>query len=124
MVIWEIFSLDENPYEGKGYDELLNLLKGGYHLSCPKKIYNIANWKATEFYEELTKRCFKRHVHERSSFSQLVKYIEGRLRDNELSSYKILTNNYLRKCNLLLDETTRQRLCSTKPGRGFSLDDH
>jgi len=122
VVIWEILSLGEEPYEGLSYADVLEKIKGGYYLPCPKNVYNIKNWRASAFYEYIARRCFKIHANERSSFKEIAIYIKSLLYDQEISSYENDTNKYLRKCNLLLDDTTRQRLRSSNSKRGFSLD--
>ena len=122
VVVWEIFSIGEDPYEGMGYDEVFKKLKEGYHLPCPKKVYNIKNWRASAFYEYIARRCFKLQPEDRSGFKEIVTYIQGILYDQEIRAYENDTHRYLRKCNLLLDDTTRRRLRSSNSSRGFSLN--
>ena len=124
VVIWEILSLGEVPYEGLSYADVLEKIKEGFHLPCPKNVYNIKNWRASAFYEYIARRCFKLQANERSSFKEIATYIKSLLYDQEISAYENDTNRYLRKCNLLLDDTTRQRLRSSNSKRGFSLDPH
>ena len=54
VVVWELFSFCEEPYERLGFDDVLSKLKEGYYLPCPKRVYSIKNWRASGFYEYLS----------------------------------------------------------------------
>ena len=86
VVLWEIFSLGQEPYPGKEYDDLLIILRSGYTLPCPTNIENfISNWNPKDFYDTIAGVCFSLDPSQRATFSTLVKYIERHLTAEEIS---------------------------------------
>ena len=100
VVLWEIFSLGQEPYPGKEYEDLLQLLRSGYTLPCPTYVENYSSdWKAKEFYDVISGVCFGLDPSHRATFATLVKYIEKHLTREEKIEYlgdveKIVGTNY------------------------------
>ena len=89
VVLWEIFSLGQEPYPGKEYEDLLLILGNGYTLPCPANIESyVSDWKPKDFYDVITGVCFSLDPSQRATFSTLVKYIERHLTEEEIMEYK------------------------------------
>ena len=116
VVIWEIFSLAEEPYGDLTYSEVFDDLKNGRYLSCPEMIQNIKKWPAKATYDQITSKCFVRDEKYRASFTDLVKFITHILNDQEIKTYNEVSKLYSTKWSLLLDEPTRKRLHSSTKG--------
>ena len=112
VVIWEIFSLGQEPYIDSTYDEVCKMLKNGERLVCPTTVEKISTWSPNKIYDELAELCFDLNVDKRASFSDLVILIKELLNPDELEYYAAETQRYQRKSSFLLDETTRERLHS------------
>ena len=110
VVIWEIFSLGEQPYGDKEFDEVYEDLQDGYQLECPDRIKKITNWPASEFYNTIAKKCFVLEEKDRSSFKELVAFIQSVLNEEELKSYEKVSKQRSFKYNLILDEESRGRI--------------
>ena len=110
VVIWEIFSLGKEPYHGRKYDYVLEMLERGEHLPCPEDVKNVCDWPASHIYEELAQKCFALQVEERDSFSDLVLFIRSKLIVDELKCYEQMTKKCDDQNALLFDENTRKRL--------------
>ena len=121
VVIWELFSLGKDPYGGKGFDCVFEMLGKGDHLLCPDYIDKISNWPAKQIYEALAQMCFNLNVENRSSFSDIVSFIKDRLDPDEVTAYEEQTTQYHRKNTLLLNENTKQRLNYKTGRRAMSL---
>ena len=91
-VIWEIFSLGKDPYHGRTYEYVFEMLERGEHLPCPEDVKNVYDWPASHIYEELAQKCFALHVEERDSFYDLVVFIRSKLNVGELKCYKQIFN--------------------------------
>ena len=88
VVLWEIFSLGQEPYPGKEYGEVLGELRNGYTLQYPDDVaHNTSDWKPKEFYETISSLCFKFDPTQRDSFAKLVGHIEKHMTREELSKY-------------------------------------
>jgi serine/threonine protein kinase len=107
VVIWELFSLGEQPYGNLGYEEVTKRLSNGYYLPCPKKINEIQEWPATQIYNEIAKMCFVENEENRSSFSDIVNYLCTKLTDVEKRTYEELRDVYHTRNNLYVDNPTK-----------------
>ena len=116
VVIWELFSLAEEPYGDLTYSEVFDDLKNGRYLSCPEMIQNIKKWPAKATYDQIASKCFVREEKDRASFTDLVAFITPILNDQEIKTYKEVSKLYSTKWSLLLDEPTRRRLHSSTKG--------
>ena len=120
VVIWELLALGEIPYEDQTFEEVFEQLQDGYRLSCPELVKSIKTWGAEDFYKSIAKRCFVKDEVHRSSFEEVVKFIESQLREDELRSYEDVSNQDTCKSDLLLDVDARVRLAtmSSTPRKG------
>ena len=121
VVIWELFSLGREPYPGEEFDSVFDKLVGGYHLTCPDGVEKISSWPANAIYDVLAQMCFNFDVEQRSSFSEIIIFIQNRLNKKELDEYEEQTNQYRRRNTLLLDENTKRRLKNKLGRKAFSL---
>lgn len=110
VVIWEIFSLGEHPYGDKDFDEVFEDLQIGYRLQCPDRIQNIKNWPAALFYNSIAEKCFVLEENDRSSFEDIISFIQPMLNEAELKSYEQVSNQRSFRYNLILDEQSRGRI--------------
>ena len=120
VVVWELLSLGEIPYEDQDFEEVFEQLQDGYRLSCPELVKSIKTWGAEDFYKAIAKRCFVKDEEHRSSFEEVVKFIESQLREDELRSYEEVSSQDTCKSDLLLDVDARVRLAtmSSTPRKG------
>ena len=95
VVIWELFSLGNEPYNQEEYQDVLEKLNNGYYLQCPEEVDRIRSWSAKEIYNNLAKMCFVKKEFDRSSFSDIIRYLALKLSNNELIQYESLRSSYL-----------------------------
>ena len=114
VVIWEMFSLGEQPYGSKDYDEVLDDLRNGEYLECPDVIERIKDWPARQFYVDIAKKCFVLEEENRISFEELVIFLSTILNEAELKSYEQMSKKYCAKYDLLLNREVRGRLSTRK----------
>ena len=62
VVIWELFSLGNEPYNQEEYQDVLEKLNNGYYLQCPEEVDRIQSWPAKEVYNNLAKMCFVKNI--------------------------------------------------------------
>ena len=117
VVIWEMFSLGEQPYGVKDYDEVLDDLRNEAYLDCPNIIDKIIDWPAKQFYADISKKCFQLEEEKRISFEDLVVFIRNVLNENEQKSYEQMSKQYSTKYDLLLKKEIRGRLSTGKGSR-------
>ena len=114
VVIWEMFSLGEQPYGSKDYDEVLDDLRNGEYLECPDVIERIKDWPARQYYVDIAKKCFVLEEENRISFEELVIFLSTILNEAELKSYEQMSKKYCAKYDLLLNREVRGRLSTRK----------
>ena len=56
VVLWEIFSLGQEPYAGKSIEEVITQIKTGYRMPCPDEVVDVA-W-ADDVYRDVMKKCW------------------------------------------------------------------
>merc|ERR1711971_244256 len=71
VVLWEIFSLGEEPYGRENEQCLIERIIGGYRLPCPEKVSDIKNLQ--ELYEKITTSCWKEKHSDRWDFTEIAK---------------------------------------------------
>ena len=91
VVVWEIFSLDRDPYGTKDYDEVLEQLENGYRLTCPKEIEVIKDWSPKNIYDKVSSICFLPDPLERADFSKVAEIFQQELSSLEIDHYNNLS---------------------------------
>ena len=114
VVIWEMFSLGEQPYGRKDYDDVLDDLRNGDYLECPSLTEKISDWSAKQFYADISKMCFVIEEKDRSSFEEIVIFLNSILNEAELKAYEKMSKQYSAKYDLLLNKEIRGRLSTVK----------
>ncbi|KAG9510915.1 Insulin receptor [Fragariocoptes setiger] len=78
IVIWEMATFCEHPYQGCSNEEVMSLVSSGRTIprpaNCPEKLLNIMN------------RCFRFKPEERPSFMEIIEYLMPET-NNELSPH-------------------------------------
>ena len=95
VVLWELFSLGNEPYNQEEYQDVFEKLNNGYYLQCPVEVDRIQSWPAKEIYNNLAKMCFVKKEFDRSSFCDIIRYLALKLSNNELIQYESLRSSYL-----------------------------
>ena len=70
-----------------GIEDVLDRLKTGYRLPCPKELEYITTWSPEKLYNKLSNLCFKAEPNDRGSFKDIVEVLEGELTKDELNNY-------------------------------------
>ena len=81
VLIWEILSLGELPYYRKTQDEVIEILRIGRRLPCPKVVSKFPSWRFNDFYEDISKQCFHENPLKRPCFSEILTLIESYIPD-------------------------------------------
>ncbi len=68
-MIWEIFSVGEEPYEHPVKKTVDDVIKG-FRLSCPADISNVA-WCKNFFRDFVAAKCWAKNIKERCTFEDL-----------------------------------------------------
>ena len=89
VVVWEILSFGKKPYGALGFNELMKQLDEGYRLQCPSEAKQIITWSVDQFYKKISEKCFIEDPNERSTFTEIVKIIEGELFENEIEEHRL-----------------------------------
>ena len=94
ILFWEILSFGRTPYGAQQYNEVLEKLKSGYRLSCPKEVQTILDWSPQNLYQTLSDACFVTNPEDRVSFSDVVDILKRELSEVEVSNYGQMFKNY------------------------------
>ena len=97
VLIWEILSMGEQPYPGLSQNEVLDALRIGERLQCPKCTTQFEIWPLKEFYNELSELCFQENPLRRACFSQIIAIINRYIPGEELSDYRNISKSFSRQ---------------------------
>ena len=105
VVIWEIFSLGNEPYPGKSFDQVVKGYSENKFLMYPNINYSyIPNWNPEYVYNLIVETCFCIDAKERSSFTKLKELIEGLLKPHELENFKATMKQHAESNSIPKDE--------------------
>jgi serine/threonine protein kinase len=105
VVLWEIFSLGQEPYAGKSIEEVISQIKTGYRLPCPEEVVDVA-W-ADDVYNDVMRKCWDADPSTRCSFGEIVNSLEKLMDSEELTEYRDCSDKCRSKKELMLDDSTR-----------------
>ena len=71
VVLWEIYSLGNKPYNVKAYEDVKMELLDGYKLEKPEHMDKLDHTGA--IYNKIMNNCWETKIAERPSFRELVK---------------------------------------------------
>ena len=108
VLVWEIFSFGTSPYGYSDYEEVLESLKNGYRLPCPKGLEFITTWSPEKLYNKLSNICFNAEPNDRGSFQDIVEVLEGELTKDECNHYVDQSEAYESKTAQLFDKLSQQ----------------
>ena len=105
VVIWEIFSLGNEPYPGKSFDQVVKGYSENKFLVYPNINYSyIPNWNPEHVHNLIVERCFCVDAKERFSFTELKELIEALLKPQELENFKAIMNQHAENNSIPKDE--------------------
>ena len=105
VVIWEIFSLGNEPYPGQSFDQVVKGYSENKFLVYPNINYSyIPNWNPEYVYKLIVKRCFCVDAKDRSSFTELKELIEALLKPHEFENFKATMKQHAESNSIPEDE--------------------
>ena len=105
VVVWEIFSLGNEPYPGKTYDDVVKGYAENQFLTYPDVNYSyIPNWNPENIYCTISRKCFCMNTSQRSSFVELAALLEAQLKPHELDNLKTMLQQNIERNSLLKDD--------------------
>jgi serine/threonine protein kinase len=105
VVLWEIFSLGQEPYAGKSIEEVITQIKTGYRLHCPEEVADVA-W-ADDVYRDVMRKCWDADPSTRCSFGEIVNALEKLMDLDELNEYRECSDKCRSMKELMLDDAAR-----------------
>jgi serine/threonine protein kinase len=113
IVLWEMFTLGQEPYCHQGRDDTIRQIHHGYRLQFPDESLPI-DWAATVF-EKVMRPSWMADVRERIDFGGIVDVLEGLMDVEEKGAYARLVEENDSLKNLLFDDATRSKRSTLSP---------
>ena len=80
VVVWEMFSIGQEPYAGKSFDDIVPMLKNGHYLKCPEEVSTLQRAEDLyTLYSKISEMCFTQDPTTRANFTDIVAMLEGEL---------------------------------------------
>ena len=96
VVVWEMFSIGQEPYAGKSFDDIIPILENGHYLKCPQEINKLRHAEDLfTLYDKISKMCFIQDPGQRATFTDVVTMLEGELTKDQISTYEAINKTYL-----------------------------
>eukprot|EP00095_Tigriopus_kingsejongensis_P002783 snap_masked-scaffold623_size123039-processed-gene-0.5 protein:Tk02783 transcript:snap_masked-scaffold623_size123039-processed-gene-0.5-mRNA-1 annotation:"hypothetical protein DAPPUDRAFT_302459" len=104
VVLWEIFSLGQEPYPSQEIEETVQAIKNGYRLPFPDEMRQV-EW-ARSVYDQVMIPAWQANPNIRISFEDIVRILETKMFVHELDDYHRQATEYESVRELLFNHET------------------
>jgi serine/threonine protein kinase len=111
VVLWEIFSLGEEPYGHKDDSVIIAEIIGGKRLKCPKEVSEVRDLR--NLFHDITPWCWQKDHSLRSDFPKIVEHFTNFMTRDEIEESRSIEEEF--NLNVSTVDATKERANSKKP---------